>query len=99
MIEALSWFGIVLAALFSITIGAIGVGTCPPQWHHNGVRRYTDRGAFECEAKLPPCCGEPAGALECQRQCPAVQRFHSRIYCTGGTLPIVVNERTIGCQR
>lgn len=100
MIEVLSWFGIALAALFTIAIGAVlPVSSCPPGWHNNGVRRYDDRGAFECEAPLPPCCGEPAGVLECQRQCSPVQRFHSRIYCTGGSLPIVVNERTVGCSR
>ena len=24
--------------------------------------------------------------------------YHARIYCTGGTRPIVVNEHTVGCQ-
>lgn len=56
---------------------------CPPAWHHDGVRRS---GAFEC-TRSPVGDTWPPGRLE------------GRIYCTGGTVPVVVTERVVGCQR
>lgn len=68
---------------------------CPPGWYAEGVR---PNGATTC---LPAPSGpdvisthgvedrsvQPPGAIE------------ARIYCTGGAHPIVVDARTVGCQR
>lgn len=62
---------------------------CPkPRWYLNmGIR---SDGTYQC---APPLRGrenddeQPPGALR------------SRIYCTGGMLPVVRDYRTVGCQR
>lgn len=69
---------------------------CPAGWHNNGVR---PAGHFEC-TQAP--VGDPDWDGTWQRP----ERgyipdgvLHGRIYCTNGFQPIVVNERTVGCQR
>lgn len=76
------------------------VAQCPPNWWlGEGVRRTgPDVGSFACYAPLAKCCGEPAGIV-CEKPCPDVEIRRSRIYCTGGAKPIVVDFRTVGCQR
>lgn len=100
------WSDAIFLPVLSMIIAALATilpipnkAQCPKGWHNNGVRRFEDVGAFECEAPLPACCGEPVKYGGCSTACPSVQRFHSRIYCTGGSRPIVVNERTVGCSR
>lgn len=61
-----------------------------------GIRRD---GHFEC---WPAVVGDPlydgaAGYPERGRQSDAI--LTGRIYCTGGTQPIIVDYRTVGCQR
>jgi hypothetical protein len=69
---------------------------CPDGWSlGEGVRRAT--GEFACYAPVPRDCGEPKGPYE--RPCPRSERYYGRIYCTGGKLAIVVDHRTVGCQR
>lgn len=69
---------------------------CPPGWSlAEGVRR---NGEFACYAPLPKCCGDARGPCEAVA-CPRVEVTRSRIYCTNGTQPIVVDHRTVGCQR
>ncbi len=60
---------------------------------HEGVRRD---GNYACWGKLLPVgCGEPEDhPIPCKR--PEITR--SRIYCTGGSVPVIVNERTVSCQ-
>ena len=67
--------------------------SCPPGWSVNGIR---PSGEYECLGELrPPGCGEPdATSPPCMR--PASSR--GRLYCTGGTIPIVVDHKTVGCQ-
>jgi hypothetical protein len=69
---------------------------CPPRWHNNGIR---PSGAFMC-TRNP--VGDPNwywGLHRPDRSTvpPGVLRGH--IYCSGGTRPIVVDDRTVGCQR
>jgi hypothetical protein len=103
MLIAIEIASAIVAFVVTVMLASVlpPVAQCPRGWNlQEGVRRDgPDVGEFACYAPLPPCCGEPAGKLECQRQCPAVDRFHSRIYCTGGAKPIIVDERTVGCQR
>lgn len=61
---------------------------CPRgSYLHTGVRMS---GRFECARTL-------LGRENDAEQPPGI--LHGRIYCTGGSSPIVVNERTVGCQR
>jgi hypothetical protein len=67
---------------------------CEPGWSlHEGVRLD---GSYACYGPLkPPGCGDAAGDWKpCQK--PEIKR--SRVYCTNGHRPIVVDERTVGCQ-
>jgi len=71
-------------------------GGCPAGWHHEGIRKT---GRYECVRA-------PVGSMDFDgtwgkpdRSYVPPGRVESRIYCTGGAQPIVVNERTVGCQR
>lgn len=68
--------------------------TCPPGWYIEGVR---PSGRTQCRPTPPPSCGEPvppnnAPCAHDERTIPL------ELYCTGGSVPIVVNERVAGCQ-
>lgn len=93
--------------LMAFTVGiVVGVAaptkaSCPTGWSlGEGVRRQGPRvGEYACHAPLPRCCGEPVhDGTGCNRACPPTKKYIGRIYCTGGMLPIVVNERTVACQ-
>lgn len=73
---------------------------CRDGWHLDmGVRvDGPDVGSYSCAPPLPLCCEDAAGPCE-HVKCPDRPREFGRIYCTNGTIPIVVNERTVGCQR
>lgn len=75
------------------------IARCPPKWSlAEGVRRSgVNVGEFACYSPPPRTCGEPKGPYEVP--CPPSEKFHARIYCTGGALPIVVDDRTVGCSR
>jgi hypothetical protein len=76
---------------------------CPEHWHHSGIRPSGD---FECTR-------EPVGSKDMdgtwqhpERSVVPPGALQGRIYCTGGTEPIVVTDRatrsaarTVGCQR
>lgn len=67
---------------------------CPVGWSlHEGVRRS---GEFACYGPLSPAgCGEPVGPeVPCRK--PEITR--SRVHCTGGSIPVVRDHRTVACQ-
>lgn len=70
---------------------------CPSGWH---VGTVLADGHFTCKRKLiGGVDDDPSGALT-SVQPPG--ELESRIYCTGGTHPIFVYDRTartVGCQR
>lgn len=72
-------------------------GGCGEGWWVNGVR---PDGRYGCRPRslLPdhPSRGhEPDDVYDADSD----HEIYSRIYCTGGTQPIVVDFRTVGCQR
>jgi hypothetical protein len=72
---------------------------CPDGWGlDTGVRR---NGSFECWSPPPAECASSMpgrSSDECHARFPDPVHIDSQIYCTGGTQPIVVDERTVGCQ-
>ena len=68
---------------------------CPEGWYVNGVRKT---GQTEC-IPVPRGFEEltDRGIIDNSIQPPGYVSV--RIYCTGGTRAIVVNQRTVGCQR
>lgn len=84
-----------LCALFSIIALCTAMATqprhahCPPGWYVDGVR---PTGSYTCHR--PPIGGEDADP-------PPPGSIQGRIYCTGGSSPIVnVNTgAAVGCQR
>ncbi len=85
---------VLLAAVLAFAASRPSSATCPRGWSlHEGVRRD---GSYACWGPLEPKgCGEPVGPdIPCRR--PPITR--GRIHCTGGSVPIVVDERTVGCQ-
>jgi hypothetical protein len=93
--------GDVLLALVAIVALCIGIvtqpttATCPRGWTIDGVR---PTGVSRCTPAPPPNCGEPVPPYN--QPCPDDAReLPMRIWCTGGSRPIVVNERTVGCTR
>ena len=68
---------------------------CRPGWYVEGVR---PSGLTVCRPAPPPDCGEPVPPFE--QPCPRDDRYEPMaIYCTGGARAIVVDSRTVGCQR
>ena len=71
-------------------------GRCAPGFHADGIRRS---GYFEC--------ARPYGCRDAQgprggwtSTCAGEERVGSRIYCTGGTQPVLDGDGvTVGCQR
>ena len=85
-----------LAMLFLAMATTPTRAVCPPGWYLNGVR---SSGAYCC-VRTP--VGDPDWDGTWQRPERSVQppgELCGRIYCTGGSRPIVVNERVAGCQR
>jgi hypothetical protein len=69
--------------------------TCPTGWSVEGVR---PSGRTQCRPVPPAHCGEPVPPDN--KPCPRDERaIRLEIYCTNGQQPIVVNERTVGCQQ
>jgi hypothetical protein len=58
---------------------------CAPGWYAEGVRPSGET-VFRRSPRVVPDDDDPAGAIG------------ARIYCTGGTRPIVVDYRTVGCE-
>lgn len=70
---------------------------CPPGWALlTGIR---ESGRFAC---YPPAIGDDyrdaRGIVHDDSYQPPGE-LDGQIYCTGGTRPIVVDYRTVGCQR
>lgn len=76
-------------------------GECPPGWYVEGVRVMSlgiePIGSFAC--KRPAVGGETDVLTGKSTAHELPGELRGRIYCTGGALPIVVNERAVGCQR
>lgn len=77
-------------------------GECPPGWYVlDGVRTSDSwrgqRGSFSCQR--PPLGGDDDTLTGKQTAVDQPGVLYAQIHCTGGTLPIVVNERIVGCQR
>lgn len=84
----------ILAAVVIVTM-AWTVATCPRGWYVEGVR---PSGHSRCLPVPPPSCGEPVPPNNAP--CPSDSReLPIAVYCTGGSHPIVLNERTVGCTR
>jgi hypothetical protein len=84
-------FGFIEIVVLAIML-ALSRGKCPVDWSVNGVR---PTGSYECLGPLKPRgCGESAISPPCMRPASSL----GRIYCTGGSQPIVIDHRTVGCQ-
>jgi hypothetical protein len=69
---------------------------CPAGWYVNGIRAT---GEFECvrtpggDVLYDGAGGYPDRAVDLPG------RLSGRIYCTSGSLPIVVSDHAVGCMR
>ncbi len=84
---------VIESALFALITLAIIVITsiaeprrvrCPSGWYAEGVR---PSGATTCRRAPINDITPPTGAID------------ALVYCTGGSLPIVIDHRTVGCNR
>lgn len=92
-----------LYRLASLAVLALSCATratsahCPPGYDlRTGIRRD---GSFSC---WPAPVGDPEWDGTYMRPEHSVQPsgvVSGRLYCTGGAVPIVVDWRTVGCQR
>lgn len=84
-----------LSALVFVIAVLLSPKRCREGWFVDGVR---PSGVTRCRPAPPPRCGEPVPPHN--QPCPKDERAELMvIYCTGGTRPIVVDDRTVGCQR
>jgi hypothetical protein len=67
---------------------------CPQGWRHEGIRPSGD---YRCKPSLVGGERDPAGGIDTAVQ-PAGE-IGGRIYCTGGSVPVVIDYRTVGCTR
>lgn len=91
LLALVSLWLIIAAAVYGPTSAS-----CPATWHHDGIR---PTGSFQC-VRGP--VGDPdwdGTWMRPERGVVPPGVLRARIYCTNGTEPIVVNERTVGCQR
>lgn len=92
----------IASILFSIVLCALAfllrpqIGKCPGQWFVNGVR---PSGSYTCLRKPVGFEIDCSGAKPCPEEDLPVGELTSKIYCTGGMHPIVVDAWTVGCQR
>lgn len=90
----------ILLAMVSAIVLIAGVAirphraACPQGFSHQGVRLETGR--FDC--RRPPGKPDWTGTGPDLGVVP-LGTLSGRIYCTGGTSPVVVSERIVGCQR
>lgn len=91
---ALASIAMLVVAIVLAPLGAPTSGQCPPGMDlRMGVRRS---GEYQCWDIPPQGCGEAVGPT---RPCPEPRITNGRIVCTGGSVPIVRDFRTIGCTR
>jgi hypothetical protein len=84
-----------LGALLFVLAVLLSPKRCPRGWYLDGVR---PSGIGACRLAPPPGCGEPVPPHN--QPCATQTRpMPIAIYCTGGSRPVVVDERTVGCQR
>lgn len=95
MIDDFIFAIVTLIVLFTVAVIRPERIRAPVGYNVEGVR---PDGSTTIRVAPPRSCGEPIPPNN--QPCTHRDRsFGARIYCTGGTLPIVVDERTIGCQR
>ncbi len=88
--------------LVLVVVGATFIrptrATCPAGSYVEGVGTgaYRPAGRTQCLSVEPDY--DCSGANTCHGRAPR-WRVPMQIYCSGGTAPIVVDERTVGCQR
>jgi hypothetical protein len=84
-----------VAAIIALIVSLVWtpIARCPDGYYVNGVR---PSGRSTCR-EVPPTrdCGEPKWSPPC----PEPRTFPVRIYCTGGSVPLVLDDATIGCMR
>lgn len=88
--------------LIAVTVRRPTSATCPRGYALlEGVRTQPlgaqPRGAFTCAR--PPIGGDDDALTGESTARDQPGEIRSRIYCTGGAVPILVNHRTVGCQR
>ena len=84
-----------LAAFLFVLAVMLGPKRCRAGWYVEGVR---PTGIARCRPSPPAGCGEPVPPFN--QPCPMDTRSEPMaIYCTGGAVPVVVDYRTVGCQR
>jgi len=94
MIDDVLFALVTLVVLITVAVIRPERARAPRGWYVEGVR---PDGATTIRQAPPQGCGEPVPPNN--QPCPHAPAFESRIYCTNGTLPVVVDDRTIGCQR
>jgi len=96
-----------ICAITSIVLLVVGValepqhGQCPPGWYLRlGVRTspWAGRptGMYTCAR--PPVGGDDDAITGRSTAVDPPGSLQGRIYCTGGSTPIELDHRTVGCQ-
>jgi hypothetical protein len=103
--DALAMFGAFVASLMIILACAVTRPTrarCPDGWIlSTGVRTVDGplgaRGTYACER--PPIGGDTDVLTGKSTAVQPPGKIYGRVYCTGGSSPIVVDHRIVGCSR
>lgn len=96
MTDALSCLASIVILLSTFVTRPVAA-RCPGGWYINsGIRRD---GSFTCAPKLSgdPLYDGAGGYPERGLEPPGI--LAGKIYCTGGSVPIVVSSTVVGCSR
>lgn len=85
------WSLVTMVVLLAAALVQPHRARCPAGWWIDGVR---PSGAFACRAAPVRDTG---ARTEVDDGTPDAE-LGGQLYCSGGTQPIVVDERTVGCQ-
>ena len=95
MLEEILFALVTAVIVVAVTIARPTKATCPAGWYlETGIK---PSGVFRCAPDVIGGINDPAGGIDTAVQPPGA--IMSRIWCTNGTMPIVVNHTTVGCQR
>lgn len=69
---------------------------CPLGWHDDGASRD---GQFTCTRRPVGPLDWDGTYLRPERSTVPPGQIRGQIYCTGGSMPVVISDRAVGCQR
>src|SRR5688572_6018254 len=95
MLDEVIFALVAIVVLIAVSVIRPTSAACPRGHYVEGVRPSGETRCLPVPAPSRGC----AGSRACPDGPPYRTQLPLQIYCTGGAIPIVVDERTVGCTR